>query len=262
MNRNTAWAGFALGTFAAVLTHKYLANSRAPPAVSNPPNDGAFVKPPKRIVSSACEVPIETELKERAEPERLFVKPFIPGESKILASHSSDPDAPKLEIVVSNDDLQYDLRPKYIPNPDGGEPVIYLDAQDPTFYARPVPDPILHVWILIKNTRWQGEGYVKRRLAEEMRRQRIAYRLVHPMKCDLLLSKEGLEEIVVGGERLPLPDCAIPRVGASVDYFGLAIMRQLEVDLAANAVICSSSLAMLQTGAGRAHVQSIALNRD
>ena len=34
--------------------------------------------------------------------------------------------------------------------------------------------------------------------------------------------------MVYAGEPADLPDCVIPRVGAVVDYFGLAIMRQLE----------------------------------
>lgn len=171
-----------------------------------------------------------------------------------------DPNAPTIEIRVLNDDLQYQLRPKYLPSQKAGEqPIIYLDPEDPGsfsqtvcfldfrcvslyfircfgvcagFYERKIigtPDrPVLTCWILIKNTRWVAGGYVKRRLAEEMRRQNIQVSLVHPMRCDLLVSKDGLENIVVAGEKVPLPDCVIPRVGAAVDYFGLAIMRQLE----------------------------------
>jgi hypothetical protein len=84
-----------------------------------------------------------------------------------------------------------------------------------------MPSAVIRCWILIKNTRWSGGGYVKRRIAEEMRRRNISVKLVHPMKCDLLISKDGLEDIVYAGERIALPDCVIPRVGAMVDYFGL-----------------------------------------
>jgi hypothetical protein len=42
------------------------------------------------------------------------------------------------------------------------------------------------------------------------------------MKCDLLV-KGGEQDIVYAGEKIPLPDCVIPRVGAMVDYFGLVI---------------------------------------
>jgi len=170
------------------------------------------------------------ESKKPAPVEVCRVKSFVPGSCKILARHMYDAAAPLLEIEVSNDDLQYDLRPKYIPNKQNTDepPVIYLDPQDPAFFDRPLDNPLLSCWILIKNTKYAGGGYVKRRLAEEMRRQNIACRLIHPTKCDLLVSKDGLEDVVYSGTKIPLPDCVIPRVGAVVDYFGLAIMRQLE----------------------------------
>ena len=49
------------------------------------------------------------------------------GESTVWASHMYDAKAPALEIRVSNDDLQYSLRPKYLPSRDKNEPpIIYL----------------------------------------------------------------------------------------------------------------------------------------
>lgn len=45
---------------------------------------------------------------------------------------------------------------------------------------------------------------------------------------ELVCSKDGLETILYNGKPVDLPDCIITRVGASVDYFGLAVIRQLE----------------------------------
>lgn len=205
-------------------------------AEAAPPAPAAQHRPPKPppILPGAEDRKISPE--PRRPPEKYHIKPYIPGETTILASHMYDPDAPKIEIKVAIDDLQYGLRPKYIPsqaNPPE-PPIIYLDPIDPSFYMRPPRGtPVFTCWILCKNSRWNtdhnGGGYVKRRLAEEMRRHNIAYRLINPTKCDLLLSESGVDHILYAGEKLPLPDCVIPRVGAAVDYFGVAVMRQLQM---------------------------------
>lgn len=62
--------------------------------------------------------------------EKRVVKPFLPGDSVVFAQHMYDAKAPPLEIRVSNDDLQYNLRPKYLPaKKEGDPPIVYLGAR-------------------------------------------------------------------------------------------------------------------------------------
>ena len=129
---------------------------------------------------------------------------------------------------------QFQLRPRYLGGDvndthiDAPGRFVYYDAADPQFYYMDVPSPRMTLWLLIKNITFHNGGYVKRRLVEESIRVGIQMRLVNPNRFDLLMSKTGIVSPVYMGQPIALPDAVIPRVGANVDYFGLAVMRQLE----------------------------------
>jgi gamma-F420-2:alpha-L-glutamate ligase len=103
-----------------------------------------------------------------------------------------------------------------------------LNAQDPSYYKQTLPTPKYTIWILIKNTIFLDGGYVKRRLVEEGIKHNVQIRLMNPNKFDLAVTKAGPGSLVYAGEIVEAPDAVMPRVGANVDYFGLAVLRQLE----------------------------------
>ena len=153
------------------------------------------------------------------------------GSTGILIYHMYDKvKYPCIQRNVSNDWLQFQLRPSYLINPDTNEILIYWNAQDPSFYTQSIQSPQYTIWLLIKNTVLSTGGYVKRRLIEHCIANNIQCHMRNPNKFDLTLSNtySNVTQLIYNGELIDLPDAVIPRVGANVDYFGLAVMRQLE----------------------------------
>ena len=161
-------------------------------------------------------------------------RPFLPGTTVTAVPHMFDPTLPPISIPIPNHWLQFRLNPHYLggvrgdPSPSSPGRFVYYDAQDPQFYYQTLPAPSMTLWLLIKNVTFVGGGYVKRRLVEEAVGRNIRMLLVNPNRVELLLSDDGVASAVYMGEAIALPDAVIPRVGANVDYFGLAVMRQLE----------------------------------
>ena len=145
-----------------------------------------------------------------------------------------DSGRPVLQLEVPAHWAQFQLRPRYLGGDASDERIdaagrfVYYDAADPQFYYMDVVNPRMTLWLLIKNITFYNGGYVKRRLVEESIKAGIQMRLVNPNRFDLLMSATGIVSPVYQGQPIALPDAVIPRVGANVDYFGLAVMRQLE----------------------------------
>ena len=148
--------------------------------------------------------------------------------------HMYDVSRPVLQLEVPAHWAQFQLRPHYLGGDASDDRIdapgrfVYYDAFDPQFYYMDVPNPRMTLWLLIKNITFFNGGYVKRRLVEESIKANIQMRLVNPNRFDLLMSATGIVSPVYMGQPIALPDAVIPRVGANVDYFGLAVMRQLE----------------------------------
>jgi ribosomal protein S6--L-glutamate ligase len=53
-------------------------------------------------------------------------------------------------------------------------------------------------------------------------------RVINHTKCTIL-SEKGEPMLYYDGERLEMPDAVIPRIGASVTFFGVSVVRQFEV---------------------------------
>ncbi len=66
------------------------------------------------------------------------------------------------------------------------------------------------------------------RLMEAAKAQKITLKVYSVSELDLFVTHSGEKTAVVNNVRVTLPDFIIPRVGASVSYFGLALIRQLE----------------------------------
>ena len=169
----------------------------------------------------------------------------LTGSRSIDVPHMYDSSRPSITMQLNEDDLQYDLKPSYLTQQqqdvNGGSngssstglSFVYLNAQRVAYYNQLLPSPRYTIWILIKNTSFllntqNNVGYVKRRLVETALRHNIQVLLMNPYHFDLAVSATGSSSIVYRGKNVQLPDCVIPRVGANVDYFGLAVLRQLE----------------------------------
>ena len=174
----------------------------------------------------------------------------LTGTRLVEVPHMYESSRPQLPIPMQEDDLQWELRPSYLTQQqqhglDGSsgdssksssstEPsLVYLNAQNVAYYNQLLVAPRYTIWILIKNTSFllntqNNVGYVKRRLVETALRSNIQVLLMNPYHFDLAVSASGSSSIIYRGKSVQLPDCVIPRVGANVDYFGLAVLRQLE----------------------------------
>jgi gamma-F420-2:alpha-L-glutamate ligase len=114
------------------------------------------------------------------------------------------------------------LKPQVI----GETGIVFYNAQDLTYYQRELSDPLLTVWLLTHNA--NDLKYVNKRLFEVAYAQNIQLRIMETHKFDLISSSDGLDEIYYDGKGVKLPDCVFPRLGANIDYFGMAVIRQLE----------------------------------
>ena len=160
----------------------------------------------------------------------------LQGSTDVAVPHLYDASLPPITVPISNDDLQFQLRPGYLLPPGSSSAsaaVVYLNAQDTSFYRQLLPSPRFTLWVVIKNTSFilntsNNVGYVKRRLVEECLRVNVQCLLLNPNDFDLAVSRSGVSSVVYRGQQIPLPAAVIPRVGANVDYFGLAVLRQLE----------------------------------
>jgi ribosomal protein S6--L-glutamate ligase len=64
-------------------------------------------------------------------------------------------------------------------------------------------------------------------MVEEARAAGHDVKVIDPLKCDIKLEKQK-PSVIYKGERLQSPDAIIPRVGASITFYGTAIVRQFE----------------------------------
>src|SRR5438309_3227000 len=70
--------------------------------------------------------------------------------------------------------------------------------------------------------------YSTARLVEAAQARGHEVRVLDTLQFDLLLSKSN-PELLYQGEPLGPVDAVIPRIGASITFFGLAVVRQLEM---------------------------------
>jgi ribosomal protein S6--L-glutamate ligase len=82
----------------------------------------------------------------------------------------------------------------------------------------------VRIAILSRNRRL----YSTRRLAAAARRMRHTVHVIDPLDITVLVSA-GAPEIFHRGKPLPKFDAVIPRIGASITFYGAAIVRQLEM---------------------------------
>ena len=77
--------------------------------------------------------------------------------------------------------------------------------------------------------------YSTRRLIESIEERGHESRVIDHLKCDLVMDGKG-PSIYYNGEKLEDIDAIIPRIGASVTYYGTAVVRQFEMQEVFSAV--------------------------
>jgi ribosomal protein S6--L-glutamate ligase len=70
--------------------------------------------------------------------------------------------------------------------------------------------------------------YSTSRLAEACQARRAAVSVLDPLHCVVKLSRKR-PEVHHNGERITGPDGVVPRIGASITFYGLAVLRQFEM---------------------------------
>lgn len=66
-----------------------------------------------------------------------------------------------------------------------------------------------------------------RRLMEEARRLRLECIVINPLRCQLIVGKQG-PQVNVFGKPLDKVDVILPRIGTSITEYGLLVVRQFE----------------------------------
>jgi gamma-F420-2:alpha-L-glutamate ligase len=84
----------------------------------------------------------------------------------------------------------------------------------------------MKIWILARASNF--DSFENQRLRATAADEGIEVMMVAPQDFDLIVTKGGSKSILFKGEVVDLPDCVIPRRGASSTYFTLAVIRQLE----------------------------------
>lgn len=70
--------------------------------------------------------------------------------------------------------------------------------------------------------------YSTQRLIEAAKERKHSVEVIDPLKCDLIIEKKN-PSIFYRGRHLEDTDAVIPRIGASVTFYGTAVVRQFEM---------------------------------
>ncbi|MDQ3192676.1 MAG: 30S ribosomal protein S6--L-glutamate ligase [Bacteroidota bacterium] len=82
----------------------------------------------------------------------------------------------------------------------------------------------MNIIILSRN----GKLYSTRRLVEAAKQRGHEVRVIDHSQCDLIIEK-GEPSIHYKGEKITNVDAVIPRIGASITFYGTAVVRQFEM---------------------------------
>lgn len=82
----------------------------------------------------------------------------------------------------------------------------------------------MHIAILSRNRHL----YSTRRLIEAARERGHEVSVIDPLKCVMDVTSRR-PSVYYRGETLPRFDAVIPRIGASITFYALAVLRQFEV---------------------------------
>jgi len=82
----------------------------------------------------------------------------------------------------------------------------------------------MNIKILSRNSKL----YSTKRLVEAAEKRKHNVQIIDPLKCDLIIEKRN-PNVYYKGEYILETDAIIPRIGASVTFYGTAVVRQFEM---------------------------------
>jgi ribosomal protein S6--L-glutamate ligase len=97
----------------------------------------------------------------------------------------------------------------------------------------------MHIKILARNR----FNYSNRRFREEAKKMGVKLTITDPMEYEVLLSKNS-PDLFRNGKILEKVDCVLPRTGASINNYGVAVLTQFEMK---DIPVINSSTAILRT---------------
>mmetsp|Transcript_4245 Transcript_4245/g.4971 ORF Transcript_4245/g.4971 Transcript_4245/m.4971 type:complete len:398 (+) Transcript_4245:350-1543(+) len=124
------------------------------------------------------------------------------------------------ELLIPKFLTEYDLRPVH-----RGK-AVFLNPRNKEMYDLTLSEPKCVIWILTCGN--APPGYVLKRIWESCFARNIQCTFVVTSKFELFATEKGLDKLTYDGKEVSLPDLVLSRVGARVDYFGLAVVRHLE----------------------------------
>jgi len=103
--------------------------------------------------------------------------------------------------------------------------VLFSDEEEPVvaYFCAPFLLP-MNIVVLSRDTKL----YSTRRLVEACESRGHTARVVNHVKCDILIERRN-PQVIYGGQPLTDVDAIIPRIGASVTFYGTAVVRQFEM---------------------------------
>ena len=158
-------------------------------------------------------------------------RPRLTGSTIVQVPHLYDASLPTVAYPISNDDLQFDLKPGYLGRHDG-DFFVYLNPQDQAWLLQELPNPRMVIYVLCKRGLVLDVAYAKRRLLEEAIRSNIQIYNINPRKFDLSYGTaqdpQSITHFIYDGKPIPRPHCMLTRAGANIDYWGKCVCRHIE----------------------------------
>jgi gamma-F420-2:alpha-L-glutamate ligase len=107
-----------------------------------------------------------------------------------------------------------------------------MNAKNVEYYQRKLESPAAILWLLSIGGRGKRPihmNYTMKRLYEKAYKMNIQLEIKETHLFDLVVSQDGLEQLIYNGKPIEkMPDAVLSRLGAKIDYFGLAVVRHLE----------------------------------
>ena len=70
--------------------------------------------------------------------------------------------------------------------------------------------------------------YSTKRLVEAAKQRKHTVSIIDPLKCEIIIEKKN-PAVIYKGKHVENVDAIIPRIGASVTFYGTAVVRQFEM---------------------------------
>lgn len=142
---------------------------------------------------------------------------------KIQVKHITNEKEEIKEIEIDKEYLKYNIKTITL---RGEFKILYYNFNEIEFYQKRLEKPKIKIWIIRRNIKL---NYCTKRLIEEGYKMNIQIEDKNVPFFDFILNENKIfyknEEI----KNNDLPDIILPRMGATIDYFGLSLIQQFEL---------------------------------